>query len=81
MVDPYTWSYEDILQPRRIMSNNMVYYYLFHVAPIYNWLRKVESDILSKYVEKERKDANASFGQNKKANGSIQKFQAKGFET
>lgn len=59
----------------------MVYYYLFHVAPIYNWLRKVESDILIKYIEKEKKDTNGLLGHNKKANGLISKYQVKGFET
>ena len=38
------------------MNNNYIYYYLFHIPPIYNWLRKLESPILKNYLEQKIKN-------------------------
>jgi hypothetical protein len=35
------------------MSISKVDYYLFHIAPVYNWLRAVGSQVLGKYLDRE----------------------------
>ncbi len=59
IIDPYTWTYEDILEPKPVMNLGKVEYYLFHIAPIYNWLRGVGSEVVGKYLEKNQHEGNS----------------------
>lgn len=33
-------------------GKSKIEYYLFHIAPIYNWLRHVQSPMLAQYIDK-----------------------------
>jgi len=62
-----------MLDPKILNNPSKVEYYLFHVAPIYNWLRKVDSNILANYISLPQKGGNFST-QNKPTFG-VQKGQ------
>jgi hypothetical protein len=68
----YQYQFMDIVIPSIIDNHNPVYYFLFHMPPVYNWLRTVqtkERNLLMDYIDRGNKKNKADInklGFNKK---------------